>query len=397
MFSSIHKIFALISIGVFFCNVPDYAHVRLGFLYPNLWVGGVGVLALPWLIRKGVEPDILKSPVLIWCFGYAWLTIMWFLGSSQSDVGWQAVRSRFLSIIELFMFIGIFSDQQANRVARQALVIAVLTGVVLQIYEIFFPMSFSEIPGRSAGLYMNPNAAGMALVTGMVCAVTVLPLQYRSGFLLLAGVGVMASVSRASILSWGIAVLGLMAIRRVRFRDFVFSGAIALVCATLILIPRWDEIASALDRSGSSNKNVEERLAWLTDPSGVSDASSWSRIYLAKRAWDRIEESPFWGSGTGSSFEDELAPHNQSLAFMQDHGVLGVLILPLLLLAVIISAKGGNQRTAIVFSATVMFLSFFSHDVLSARHTILLLALVATMTDDKHSHLSESVRPITPV
>jgi hypothetical protein len=130
-----------------------------------------------------------------------------------------------------------------------------------------------------------------------------------------------------------------MAIRRVRFRDLCLAALSLLWCATLILIPRWDEIASTLERNGSINKNVEERLAWLTDPSGVSDASSWSRIYVAKRAWDRIEESPFWGSGTGSSFEAELAPHNQSLAFMQDHGVLGVLILPLLLLAVIIKRQ----------------------------------------------------------
>lgn len=359
-------------------------------------MAGLGVLALPLVVRQIIKSEILRSPVLIWCFGFTWVTIMWFVGSSQSDVGWQAVRSRFLSIIELFLFLAIFADHQANTFARKALVVAVASGILLQVYEMFFPMSFSEILGRSAGLYMNPNAAGMALVTGMICAVTVLPQHYRCGFLLVTGIGVMASVSRASILGWGISMMGLMAIRQTRFRDVAITGSLGVVVVILILIPRWDEFASTLERNGSINKNVEERLGWLADPSGVSDASSWSRIYVARRAWDTIGESPFWGSGTGSSFEAEIAPHNQSLAFMQDHGVLGALILPLLLLAVISSVRGENQRTAIVFSVTVMFLSFFSHDVLSARHTLLLLALVATMTDDKLSHQLESGRLTTP-
>lgn len=387
-----HQILSVISIAIFFTNVPDYARGRLGILYPNLWVAGLGVLALPLLTRQMTKSEILRSPVLIWCAGYAWVTIVWFLGSSQSDVGWQAVRSRFLSIIELLLFLAIFADHRANKVARQALVVAVFGAVLLQVYEMFFPMSFSEILGRSAGLYMNPNAAGIALVTGMICAVTVLPLHYRCGFLLMTGIGVMASVSRASILAWGIGILGLLVIRRVRFRDIVFTGTMGLVVVVLMLIPRWDEFAATLERNGSINKNVEERLGWLADPSGVSDASSWSRIYVAKRAWDRIGENPFLGNGTGSSFQDEIAPHNQSLALMQDHGVLGALILPLLLLAVILSVRGENQRTAIVFSVTVMFLSFFSHDVLSARHTLLLLALVATLSEEKGSDLLDSPR-----
>lgn len=396
MNSRFHQILAVMSIAIFFTNVPDYAHARLGILYPSLWVAGLGVLALPLVVRKIIKSEILRSPVLIWCFGFAWVTIMWFVGSSQSDVGWQAVRSRFLSIIELFLFLAIFADHQANTFARKALVVAVASGVLLQVYEMFFPMSFSEILGRSAGLYMNPNSAGIALVTGMICAVTVLPQHLRCGFLLVTGIGVMASVSRASILGWGISMMGLMAIRQTRFRDVAITGSLGVVVVILILIPRWDEFASTLERNGSINKNVEERLGWLADPSGVSDASSWSRIYVARRAWDTIGESPFWGSGTGSSFEAEIAPHNQSLAFMQDHGVLGALILPLLLLAVVSSVRGENQRTAIVFSVTVMFLSFFSHDVLSARHTLLLLALVATMTDDKHSHQLEFARLTTP-
>jgi hypothetical protein len=381
---------AVIAVAVFYMNWPDYAHTRLGVLVPYYWVLGFGVLSLPFLFRQIVASDMLKSPVVIWCFGYALLTMIWFIGSTQSEITWQVVRSRILTIIELLLFISLFSNQEVNRLARQVLVVGVATAVIIQIYELFFPMSFSEVLGRSAGLYMNPNMAGSALVAGMICAVTVLPLHYRVGFFLMSGIGVLASFSRGSILAWGIAVAGLAVTGLMRAKSWAITGLLGFGLVLLMVVPNWDAFLSTLERAGTINKNVEERLTWLTDPSGVLDQSSWSREYLAKRAWEKIEEHPFWGGGTGSSFETDIAPHNQSLVFMQDHGVLGILILPLLLLSVVLSATGENRSTSIVFGCTLMFISLFSHTLLNDPPIILLLALMATMGAANPGRVSES-------
>ncbi|PYX63601.1 MAG: hypothetical protein DMG78_31460, partial [Acidobacteria bacterium] len=147
----LRNVLAVIAVAVFYTNWPDYAHTRLGILVPYYWVLGFGVLSLPFLFRQIVASDMLKSPVVIWCFGYAWLTILWFVGSTQSEIAWQVVRVRFLAIIELLLFISLFSNQEANRRARQVLVVGVAAGVIIQIYELFFPMAFSEVLGRSAG------------------------------------------------------------------------------------------------------------------------------------------------------------------------------------------------------------------------------------------------------
>ena len=48
------------------------------------------------------------------------------------------------------------------------MLIATLVGVVLNIYDFMFPGVFSYDPGRAAGLYVNPNASGIALVFGCV-------------------------------------------------------------------------------------------------------------------------------------------------------------------------------------------------------------------------------------
>ena len=60
----------------------------------------------------------------------------------------------------------IFQESSAIKLARKTLVVAVLFAVALNVYELFVPMAFSNVMGRSAGLYINPNIAGEALVLG---------------------------------------------------------------------------------------------------------------------------------------------------------------------------------------------------------------------------------------
>ncbi len=377
-----HAILAVMAVAIFYTNIPDYLHVHFGILNPFQWVIVFGVLCFPIILRQVARSQILKSPIIIWCLGYAIVTIIWFIGSAQSDVSWQVVRWRFLNIIEIFLFLTLFSNPEANRSARLTVVGAVVVGCVIQLYELYYPMTFSEVMGRSAGLYMNPNTAGAALVAGMLCAVTVVPMRYRVVFILLTGLGVFASSSRGSILSWTTAVVGLMIVGHARFKDVAVTACAALLLAILLVLPRWDNFVADLEQSGSLNRNVQERLASLVDLSGPGDESSWSRRYLVTKAWEKIEERPFWGWGTGASFETEMAAHNQSLIFMHDHGILGILILPLLLAAVVFNAREQFRPIVLVFCCTIMVMSLFSHHLLNQVHTIIMLALATTTNDD---------------
>lgn len=390
MITLFHAVLAVVTVVVFYANVPNYVHIQFGFLNPYQWVVAFGVLCLPIVFKQVTGSQILKSPVVIWCLGYAWITIIWFIGSAQSDVSWQVVRWRFLNIIEIVLFLALFSDPEANRTARRTLVGTVLVGCAIQFYELYYPMTFSEVMGRSAGLYMNPNTAGAALVAGMLCAVTVVPARYRTVFILLTGLGVFASSSRGSILAWATAVVGLMIIGHVRIKDVAVTVCAALLVTIFLVVPQWENFVADLEQSGSLNRNVEERLASLVDPSGPGDESSWSRRYLVKKAWEKIEERPFFGWGTGASFESEMAAHNQSIVFMQDHGILGMLILPLLLAAILFHTKGKIRTIVLVFNCTIMVTSLFTHHLLNEVHTVVLLTLAATMTDSSMSGVSNS-------
>ena len=378
-----HKALIVIAVGIFFTNLPQYVYEARGFTKldsPKHWVLMFCLLALPVFIRQMLRSNVLKSPVMIWCFGYGALSVLWFFLSAQSETSWAEVRMRFLAIIEIVAFLMVFCAPAATTLTRKALLAALVLAVAVNIYESFAPMSFSQVLGRSAGLYSNPNMSAEALVLGMVLSVSILKSQYRTPFVLLVGIGVFLTVSRGGILAWAVAVAGLLFTREISSKDVVRSGFIAFVLVVLVLLPRWDQLVGTWERTGVLNVNVMERLAWLTDPAGVSDHSSWERKYVAKQAWEKITEHPVLGTGTGSSYEAYTGTHNQYLALMIDHGIIGIVIVPLFILAVTRGARGQSRRIATVFGFTIIVLSFFSHTIFYTSYNLVMFSLMAAIT-----------------
>jgi hypothetical protein len=227
---------------------------------------------------------------------------------------------------------------------------------------------------------MNPNASALALVGGMIFAVTVLPAGFRGTFILLVGIGVSATFSRSGIIVWCMVAVGFLLARKIRVRDILLGVCFGSLLVGALFFLRGEELLRTLDNAGVMNTKVEERLLWLTDPSGAEDQSSWSHAYVAKRLWEKLAEHPFLGSGTGSAFSAfEIPPHNQYLVFMVDHGFIGVLVFPLLILAVIYRDRGKFNFLSILFGCTQAFAGLVSHSVLHDPQTLLLFALAATV------------------
>jgi hypothetical protein len=374
------RVLSFLAVAVFYTGLPNYLHASHGLLVPYQWVLGFAALAVPIIIRHLRTIDILRSPVAAWCFLYLFVTIVWFIPSAQSDGAWQEVRWRVMTVLELGLFLVLLADPAMNKQVRMLLVVGVLFGVALNVYELFVPLSFSPIIGRSAGLYMNATTSAFALVGGMIFAVTVLPGSYRALFVLIVGVGVVTTFSRGGILAWCLATAGFVVVRQVGTREILRGFAVGGLLLGVLLFPQWEELLSSLDRAGVINTDVVERLLWLTDPSGVQDESSWSRAYVAKRLWGRWAEHPVLGSGTGSALNAfEIPPHNQYLLFMVDHGIVGILLFPLLIAAVIYRRGGERNLLGILFGCTQAFAALSSHTLLDEPQTLLLFALAATL------------------
>ena len=377
------NVLAILAVATFCTGWSVYqslAYPALG--QPKDWIFGLSLLSLPlWFYKPTFKQSFPKVPLVVWCFGFAWVTMFWFLGSSQSETAWRDVRLRLSAIMLVLSCLMIFASPSAVRSARWALVFAVLFGVTVNIYDFFVPMTFSEFHGRSAGFYLNPNLSGEALVLGMILSVTVLPSSCRGPFLLLAGVGIFVTFSRGGIVAWFIAVSGLLFFAKgVRAKDLVWTFLLSLLVVGIVLLPKLDAILATMDQAHVISKDTEARFAWLTNPFDVSDNSSVSRKYVAEQAWGKFADHPWIGSGTGTMHESfEIPPHNQYLSYMLDHGVLGAAIVPLLILAVIWGARGETRRVGLVFGATILWLSFFTHMILSYGHSLLPFALLAAM------------------
>ena len=105
-------------------------------------------LALIDLVRTGLRIE----PIGIWGFAYLLVSFVWFVPSSQSAAAWQQVQTRVLAVGFLLLATYLFSEARARRAARAAIVASTLLAVALNLYEVAFPMTFSDIPGRAAGL-----------------------------------------------------------------------------------------------------------------------------------------------------------------------------------------------------------------------------------------------------
>jgi hypothetical protein len=382
--NSFRNVLAVMAVVVFYQNIHGYLNVRHGVGVPWHWVVALIILSLPMLFSQVMTTDFLREPIVMWCFGYAWVTMVWFLFGSQSDMAWQEVRTRGLAIIEILSFLAIFMNSRANLFARLTIVIAVHVGIAINVYELFNPMSFSEVMGRSAGLYMNANASAAALVLGMILCITVLPTWYRGGFILLVGIGVCVTYSRAGLIGWLIAVGGLMAGRFIEATHVVRMGFIALFLVGLVLLPNADQILATLEGAGSLTTGTQQRLEWIMDPLGVDDASSSARKAVAQEAWERVAEQPFLGGGTGAVHKGlDIPPHNQYLSHMMDHGFLGAMLMPLLMVALLWRAEGESRWVGFIFSCAVLWYCFFSHMMLNSPHFLLLFSLVAALASTR--------------
>ena len=386
-----HSILVIGAVTIFYTSMLEFIH-RLDPTNPQWlpknWVIVFSVAAIPLFLKQGTLGATLRSPLTLWCFGYLWISLIWFFNSSQSEDAWHDLRLRFLAMIELMSFWMIFSYPAALQLARRLLVVAVLWGVTLNVYEMFVPGTFSDVFGRSAGLYRNPNMSGEALLLGMILSTTVLHSRYRTLFVLVTGLGILATFSRANILLWGLAVACFVIFGHLRGKDLLFSLFGTFIVGLVLLLPRLDQLLTTWDQAGLFNRDVLERLEWFANPFGVSDHSSWSRAQVAKEAWEKFAQAPFFGYGTGSSSEISLKAHNQYLVFMLDHGIIGAAILPLLLWALLRLADGLTRQIGQIFALSILIMAFSTHNLLAHEYNLFLFSLMGAMAASHCSGVS---------
>ncbi|MEK6302022.1 MAG: O-antigen ligase family protein [Acidobacteriota bacterium] len=380
-------ILAVLLTAIFFTNFDVYAYASEALPVPPLyWIGLFAALAVPYLLSNASMRIIRQSPLALWCFLFLLISCGWFLfeGAAPEDA-WQELRLRVLSVVFLLVALLVLARKDAQLWARRSILIAVITAIGLNFYELFYPRTFSSVVGRSAGLYVNPNQAGVALVLGMIATVDLIPPRWRLAFALLVGAGVAVTVSRSAMAGWAIVMLIMMWTKQLKLRRSLAVGFGVTLIAVVTLAWQWDTVIFGLKDSNVLNVNVIGRLEGMNQGEAPDD-SAFDRGEVAAIAFDLFADSPLIGNGVGASRRlltisggIQISSHNQYLNLMVDHGLLGCLILPGLVLMTVWQVRGDQRRRVLAFAGFVLFMGLFSHNIIDERFMLLIFSLFAAM------------------
>ena len=369
-------------IALIYTNAPRVAwDAGLSPFPPFVALGLVAVCALPLIFRQVVATAVLRSPLLLWGMGYFALIGLGFFVSSQSDVAVGAVLAACLTVLTLVLFLLIFADQAAVRSARGALVVATIFAVLVNLYDVAHPGAFSLFLGRSAGFYLNPNLAGSAIVYGLILSVEVLPFVWRPWYAAFTGVGVLATLSRSSILCWVLAVgtFRLAGVIRPGWRMLL----LVLGCGAGVLaaLPPG-ALGAAVGIVTAFSGNQVSRLGVQGSQEVLGSASVEARARVAAKAWDLFAERPLLGNGPGATLEwsEDQSTHNMYLKFLAEDGILGLFFYPLALGAALWRIPPSKRPLAVAFGAVWLTFGLFSHNEFENRHLLIALALLAAIT-----------------
>ncbi len=392
---------AVCSVLVFFTNLDVYCDsAGILPLAPLHWIILFGLASLPLISSMSSfrsRKDSLPRGLLIWCAGYFLLTLIafWFFSSllKEATGSFQEVRDRTLSVCYLILSLLIYSKYTIVLICgRYAFIAAGLIGTLNNVYEFFNPLIFSGLneTGRPAGFYVNSNNCGCALMEAMIIGIGLLRPIYRLPYAFVMGVGVFLTFSRAALIAWFLAMAILLVMGIVPYRQLLRSGVGVVIAITALVtigssFINVDQLAS----EGLINNNVLERLSQTEGTAEVTDDSTLARLAVARIAWEMFEESPILGNGVGSVLEldvgglvdHHISTHNQYLYFLADHGVLGLLIYPLLILAIVYPFNPEHRSMNVSLAVFCLLWGFFSHTVILLRLHLTVFAFVATLNN----------------
>jgi O-antigen ligase len=180
---------------------------------------------------------------------------------------------------------------------------------------------------RIGGLFVNPNANGLALVLGMFATYFFVPRGLRFLYTILVGIAVLATVSRGSIVVWvaSCAVLYTMDCLRNKAKlRYISAIGFMVLLITLFLSGKTPDFLENVGMGEFLNENMKMRLAG--NFFSQEDSSAETRDELATAALSQFVDSPVLGAGLGASQPiGTLGTHNLIAKIGVELGIVGVI------------------------------------------------------------------------
>jgi O-Antigen ligase len=381
-------ILAVITVGLFFTAADNYLFDSGYAPPPSAMTALLGFASLP-LIPSFLSGNYKSFPVNIlkWCLFYIIFSALSYSLVLPNDALLQEWRDRVLAVTFLLIISLIFSGEGAVlKISRWAILCTTFWNIYTYLAELFNPGIWNTLTtinetGRPAGFYLDANKAAAVLINAFIFTVGLLPSKYRLPFSLLTLVGVFLTLSRGGIICMVVIIIFMC-----------FKGTIPkhqllhVVTLFLIIIVNIATFGNFIENEASQlgiiNPEIQTRIATFTDPSSRAASDDTSRLDIVDYSWKTFLKEPLVGHGMGyvKVWDGITLPHNMYLSYMVEHGILGLVILPSLVLSIQLNARGEAKSLGTFFGIFTLIWAIFSNTILYDREVLIAYALMATMS-----------------
>ncbi len=339
------------------------------------------------------------TPIYRWILFYLIIAFIWVL-LPNAQATQREVRLIVLSLIFLFIMTLLISfDDNKLTITRKAILTVTIFTIAGNIAEFFIPDLFSSldsgynITGRSAGLYLNANTSGEAIILGMILSYSMLDKKYRTFFLVASLLGVISTFSRTAIASWFV-VVAILSYGKVIDKKNIAMVLGSLVLVGIFIVPFVIHYIETNLEAGTVT-NLMTRLNFFSSKSQGLDGSQQQRLEVARAALENFANNPLIGAGIAhtSHWEFPISTHNIYLKLMAEYGIIGVFLYPLLILSTVWKAKNEAVAIARAFSIYLLIIGFTTHNSLDEHHLLIAFAVMANLT--YHSKTTNSNSPLS--
>lgn len=382
---------AVISVLIFFTEADNYFFDSGITPAPKNIVILMCLASTPLLILwKSKNFQYVPISVILWCCLYLGISAASFLHAVPTEIVTQEFETRVLSVLFILLMTLILSGEPiVRKYVIWALFIAVFITIFNNFLELFDSSAFNEFnqTGRPAGFYKDPNKSGAALIMALIFSINLVPKKYRIIYFIIIFIGAFITFSRGASLCLVI-LLFLFFVKRLIPISQLYS-LLGLVIALLLLGNISNYLIDQASELGILNHSIEKRIVAITnfaDSDAREAVDGSSRSDIAYVAWRNFLKKPFLGHGIGYIREwGKILPHNMYLTFMIEHGFIGAIVLPSLVLGVTRNSYGEAKNIGLFFGSFILFWALFSNTVLEDRETLMMFVFLAVMS--KNSRL----------
>jgi O-antigen ligase len=371
-----------------YLHLPVFAYTLDKGLLPKFFYVGFIFLLLPVLLtRINAFLAYLTSPFVLWAGALLVLNLL-HLASNDASINARSealVSFRMQAIAMVILLAFAFTQMRSSGWERAFVLLAVLLPVLV-ITDFLYPGLLypadtpGAVQGRAAGTFINPTIAGEAILLVFLMACPLVARCYRTPLILLAGIGVLLTFTRAAMLSW--IVIWIFLMMRRRLPAFSAIAALAVIALPLTMgglesyISKRSDFTDALD-------NIQHRLLFFSE-ARLDDDSARQREVVLRAGWEAFANNPLTGAGAGVTdggasrlWTHTASTHNQLIALAAEYGIAGI-VMWLWLLAMLVRGRYFEDR--VMQSAVILLfcmMSFFTHNMFDFPYWLLSVALLA--------------------